>query len=87
MNYKEFLELARARFNLPYRIEKEKARHFMLSGDETAVGPDIGHSSHDKDYGITVNGWAYTLKDGEWKLERDGIFSWRSGDNPHPEIL
>ena len=87
MDYKQFLDIARERFGLPYVIEKEKSGYFMMLDGEEAVGPDIGHGScHSPDYGVTVNGWAYYYARGEWTLARDGVFSWRRGENPHPEI-
>lgn len=94
MNYREFVKLVEARFGLGVSVYKEKAGGLMVDfkldgqayGDGYIVGPDCGHSLQNKNYGVTIDGWAYVLSGGEWFAADDGGFGWRRGPNPFPEI-
>lgn len=99
MELKEFIEEAEKKFGLGLMKVawiKNKAGHEMIEWrsvngellyDDTIVGPDAGYRLHYKYWGISVSGWAYVLKDGEWYLQRDGVFEWRRGSNPFPTVL
>jgi len=99
MDYKEFIRAAEDKFGLGLmRVAcvKCKAGHEMIEWrdvgtvqslyEDTIIGPDAGYRLHYTYWGISVSGWAYLLKDGEWYLQRDGVFEWRRGSNPFPDI-
>lgn len=85
-----------ADFGVPLSIEKHKAGFAMCQayidgqpyGYADLVGPEFGHSCPSPCNGFSLDGWAYVLTQDGWRLERDGIFAWRSKErsNPFPEV-